>query len=170
MSTISRYNPSITGPDGRTYRGQYAHTLSAKNGESPWIAALARQIGGIAEVVLPAGRADVATDSHVYEVEPVKSWRHGARQAFAYSGMTGLSPALALFGKADYVQIYVTVRDRMPGLDLWVWRFHQWDHVTSRVRAAGRMGLDTRPPWPPRTTPPPEAVELLSRLRSRLAG
>jgi hypothetical protein len=136
-ATLARYNPTITTPDGRTFRGRRPSSLGMY-GEAPYIAALAGTVGGVAEVVLPAGRADVATGTDVYEVEPVRSWRHGAQQAFAYAGMTGLRPALALFGVADYLQIYLRVRDRMPGLSLWVWRGH-WYPVSSRREAARKV-------------------------------
>lgn len=133
-----RYAPTVTGPDSRTYRGRWPQNLGEK-GEAPYIAALARHVQGVAEVILPAGRCDVATGTDVYEVEPVRSWRKGAQQAFAYAGMTGLRPALALFGPADYLPIYLAMRDRMPGLALWVWEgWGAWTRVTSRTVAARR--------------------------------
>lgn len=136
-AVLRRHNPSIQTPDGRRFRGLRACDVADRPGEGPYIAALAEQVGGIAEVILPAGRADVATNTDVYEVEPVGSWRHGAQQAFAYAGMTGLRPALALFGEADYLSIYIKIRDRMPGLTLWRWR-DRWDRVTSRTEATRR--------------------------------
>jgi hypothetical protein len=132
---LRQYNPTIQVPDGRRFRGLRPRDVAGRSGEGPYIAALAEVVGGIAEVVLPAGRADVATNADVWEVEPVASWRHGAQQAFAYAGMTGLKPALALFGLADYLPIFTKVRDRMPGLTLWRWR-GEWVRVTSRTEAA----------------------------------
>jgi hypothetical protein len=133
--TLAQYNPTIRTPDGRIFRGRHPHSLGDQ-GEAPYIAKLAQATGGICEVTLPAGRADVATDTHVYEVEPVKSWRKGAQQAFAYAGMTGLEPVLALFGAADYFPIYQRIRDRMRGLTLWVWRdWGKWEPVTSNHAA-----------------------------------
>lgn len=140
MTALSRYNPTITVPDGRVFRGRRANTLGDQ-GEAPYIAALARQVGGIVEVILPAGRADVATETHVFEVEPVGSWRTGAQQAFAYAGMSGLAPALALFGPADYLPIYLRIRDKMPGLSLWAWEDRGvWTRVTNRQMAQRRRG------------------------------
>lgn len=143
MRTISRL-ASVTSPDGRTFFGRWPQSLGTA-GEAPYIAALARTVRGFAEVTLPAGRADVATDTDVYEVEPVRSWRTGARQAFAYGGMSGLRPALALFGVADYEPIYLRIRDRMPGLALWIWSGGGWERVASRRsarRASGRWPVD----------------------------
>lgn len=62
---------------------------------------LARQLDGCTEPKLPYGRADIATETHAIEVEPLKSWRHGIRQALAYAAQCDLAPGLALFGAAD---------------------------------------------------------------------
>ncbi|MFG3639121.1 hypothetical protein ACGF3C_02455 [Micromonospora sp. NPDC047762] len=123
----------ITVPDGRHFYGRWPQQMPS-TGEGPYIAALARQIGGTCEVCLPVGRADVATNRVVFEVEPAKQWRTAARQALGYAGQTGLTPAIALFGPADYLRIYLFVRDRLPGLQMWVHRF-EWEHTTSRQAA-----------------------------------
>lgn len=128
-------NP-ITTPDGRTFTGRWPQDMPT-TGEGPYIAALARQVDGACEVVLPVGRVDVATSSVVFEVEPAHQWRTAARQALAYAGQTGLTPAIALFGAADIPRIYLFLRDRMPAMQLWVHR-SRWERVTSR-RAAKRL-------------------------------
>lgn len=133
--------PTITAPDGRTYRGIWPQSLGT-TGEAPYIVSLARHVHGVPEVTLPCGRADVATDTDVFEVEPTRSWTAGARQAFSYAGMTGLAPNLALFGPADYLRIYLRIRDRMPGLILWRWGDGIWERVSSR-RIAGRRSTAT---------------------------
>jgi hypothetical protein len=134
---MSRPRPFVIAPDGRRYSGIWPQNLGS-DGEAPFIAALARQVGGVPEVTLPVGRADVATNTHVFEVEPARSWRVGARQAFSYGGMTGLVPVLAVFGRIDYLDLYLRVRDRIPGLLLWRWDCGRWTPVTSR--AAARKG------------------------------
>lgn len=96
-SAADAYRPSITAPDGRIYRGIWPQNVRTPH-EGPYIVDLAKRVGGIPEVTLPCGRADVCTNTDVFEVEPVSSWRSGARQAFSYSGMTGLAANLALFG------------------------------------------------------------------------
>ena len=128
--------PHVTSPDKtRVFYGQWPQSIvTRQDAEAPYIAALAKRVRGIVEVTLPAGRADVANDTHVFEVEPVRSWRKGAQQAFAYGGMAGLRPVLALFGAADYLPIYLRIRDRLPGLELWVWT-GAWSAVTSRTSA-----------------------------------
>lgn len=123
--------PTVTAPDGRTYAGIWPQSVRTPH-EGPYIVALAHQVHGIPEVTLPCGRADVATATDVFEIEPARSWRTGARQAFAYAGMTGLTPNVALFGPADYLPIYLQIRDRMPGLTLWRWQYGRWVRVTSR--------------------------------------
>lgn len=123
--------PTITAPDGRTYRGIWPQSVRTPH-EGPYIVSLARQVAGVPEVTLSCGRADVATSTDVYEVEPVGSWRTGARQAFAYAAMSGLAPNLALFGAADYLPLYLRIRDRMPTLTLWRWNAGRWWRVTNR--------------------------------------
>lgn len=129
-----KYRPALTLPNGGSAIGQWPQDVVG-TGEGPYIANLASAVRGIAEVKLPAGRADVANETHVWEVEPVRSWRHGAQQAYAYSAMSGLLPALALFGAADYLSIYLQIRDGMPPIQLWVWRGAQFERTTSRVSA-----------------------------------
>lgn len=123
----------ITSPDGRSFSGRWAQDMPP-TGEGPYIAALARTVGGACEVVLPVGRADVATNETVFEVEPASQWRIGARQALSYAGQSGLAPALALFGPADYLPIYLFIRNRLPGMTLWIFR-NQWQRTTSRADA-----------------------------------
>lgn len=141
--------PYVTTPHGRRLYGRWIRRMYL-TGEGPWIIALACSVRGVCEVTTPVGRADVATDSLIFEVEPARTWRHGAQQAYAYGGSTGLRPAVAIFGEADYEEIYLRVRDRMPGLSLWVWQTG-WIEITSR-RLAKRKGGTTRPEnllnWP----------------------
>lgn len=131
----SRRYSTITGPDGRTFHGTPPHLLSPKSGPEAWhIARLAEHVNGLTEVTLPAGRADVATRTDVWEVEPIRSWRHGAQQAYAYGAMSGLRPNLGLFGKVDVERIYLKMRHAMPTIRLWVWypdHMH-WRPITSR--------------------------------------
>lgn len=128
--------PHVTSSDkARIFYGQWPQSiLFRRDAEAPYIVALAGHVRGIVEVTLPAGRADVANSTHIFEVEHVRSWRKGAQQAFAYGGMTGLRPVLAVFGEADYLPIYLRIRDRLPGLELLVWN-GAWSAVTSRVSA-----------------------------------
>lgn len=126
----ANFRRPVTTPLG-TFSGRYPQQMRA-TGEGPYIAALARHVNGACEVALPFGFADVACETTVFEVEPVKSWRQGARQALAYAGQTGLDPALALFGDADYLKIYDYVRKRLPSLTLWRWNYGAWEWLSSR--------------------------------------
>lgn len=144
----------IQGPDGHRYPGRWPQQMP-HTGEGPYIAALARRVRGACEVTLPLGRIDVATDDAVFEVEPVASWRKGARQVMAYAQQTGMKAALALFGPADYVPIYLYLRDRVQCIDLWVWR-GRWVHTTSRAKAQGETFGP--PPLPPDVEPPAPVI------------
>lgn len=106
---------------------------------------LARQVGGLTEVGLPLGFADVMNSQAVFEVEPRRSWRHGARQVLAYSAQCGLPPALDLFRAipaAEMLDIFTELRAlELRGLrdrfiDLWWWTGQGWRQITSPALCA----------------------------------
>ena len=80
--------PTITALNGQHYAGRIPQQLGT-TGEAPYIAELARTVNGLCEVVLPVGRADAASATAVFEVEPARSWRFGVRQVLGYAGQTG---------------------------------------------------------------------------------
>jgi hypothetical protein len=89
--------------------------------ESHYRDMLARQVGGRIEVTLPFGRADVMTDTMVWEVEPAARWRDGVAQALQYAVQVPQRGAVALYGNG--VQV-AKVRAELaslpaPGLELW---------------------------------------------------
>lgn len=98
---------------------------------------LARRLSGITEAVLPYGRADVATDRYVIEVEPARAWRHAVRQVLAYAAQAGLEPGVALFGAASrdvVLKRYLSLRDGRPPVALWWW--HEglgWQRISART-------------------------------------
>lgn len=68
--------------------------MSVFDRESYFRDLLAKQVGGRIEVTLPFGRADVMTDTMVWEVEPATRYPAGVRQALHYGAMTGLPAAI----------------------------------------------------------------------------
>lgn len=106
---------------------------------------LARALGGIVEVVLPYGRADVADERYVIEVEPAKQWRHGVMQVLAYSAQCDRLPGLALFGSAtpdEVLRVYLRLRDGTPSIALW------WHTGWDWKRIGGRSACRTMQEWP----------------------
>lgn len=89
--------------------------------ESHYRDLLAKQVGGKTEVRLPFGRADVLTDTHIYEVEPIGNWRHGAAQALQYAAQVTQRGALAVYGDpGNLAQAFAGLAMLPPpGLDLW---------------------------------------------------
>lgn len=142
-ATARRYlRRTISLPDGRTIYGwppgaAHGHLLEHQLRDK-----LAAQLYGVTEAVLPYGRADVLTATAVFEVEPRRSWRHGAQQVLSYSAQTGLPPALALFGAIHHdnlLRLYLKLRgDPYHGnagaLALWWWTGYSWEHISSRTR------------------------------------
>jgi hypothetical protein len=89
--------------------------------ESHYRDLLAKQVGGRIEVTLPFGRADVMTDTMVWEVEPATRYPAGVRQALHYGAQTGLPPAIATYGPAKLVTKVFAHLARLPapGVELW---------------------------------------------------
>jgi hypothetical protein len=148
--TVSGFLP---GQAGRRGKGSMGLFLARQRGCPATEAAeeyqlrdsLARQVGGLTEVRLPLGLADVMTGDAVFEVEPRHSWRDGARQALAYSRQCGLPPALALFRAipAEEMRGILTVLQAMtlPGapdgfITLWWWTGRAWQQVSSLAQCA----------------------------------
>lgn len=88
--------------------------------ESHYRDLLASQTGGTTEARLPFGRADVLTDTTIWEVEPVSTWRAGVKQALQYAAQVPQQGALALYG--DHRKLPLIWRDlqELPEpLELW---------------------------------------------------
>lgn len=120
---------SILTRDGREFKGKDPSDIDElSNNEAPYVIRLARLVGGLAEVRLPVGRADVVSVDTAFEVEPIGRWREGARQAYAYGAMSGLDAALAIYGGGDdaYFDVWRTVKRDMPGLAIWVFVDPDW--------------------------------------------
>lgn len=119
----------LVASNGREFFGKHPTDQLDLNTETPFGRRLAVAVGGLMEVGLPAGRADVMSSTHAFEVEWVSSWRKGAQQAYAYGAMSQLIPALAVMGHtqglAKYLPIIESVVNEMVGLELWV-----YDHST----------------------------------------
>jgi hypothetical protein len=138
-----RLRRTITLPDGRTITGWPPGTAHGRLLEHQLRDKLAAQLGGITEAVLPYGRADVLTNTAVFEVEPAKQWRHGVFQAYAYAAQTGLPPAVALFGAihhTDLLKRYLKLRSdhwsrsNTAPVALWWWDGAAWTPISSRTR------------------------------------
>lgn len=105
---------------------------------------LATRVRGWIEVPVPFGRADVATATDVFEVEPISRWQTGVRQVLAYAAATGLRANVALFGptpRDQQLKIYLRLRDRcgMTPVRLWLHcQVRGWQLITNRQDAQRR--------------------------------
>ena len=114
---------------GREFEGKDPFEIDEdSNDEAPYVRRLALLVGGLAEVRLPVGRADVVSTDTAFEVEPIHRWRQGARQAYAYGAMSGLEAALAVYGGDDeaYLRVFRAVKSTMINLSLWVFVDPDW--------------------------------------------
>lgn len=103
---------------------------------------LARQVGGRTEVTLPFGRADVMTDTMVWEVEPATRYPAGVRQALHYGAQTGLPAAIATYGPSNLVTKVFSHLAKLPapGVELWWLNGQQFVPVRSTEEAAAIVG------------------------------
>ncbi len=133
---------------GQRLTGHYPGNCAQNTSESDVRDSLAKQVHGLIEVSLPIGRADVATETDVFEVEPFRSWGAGIQQVLSYAAQTGMRPNIALFGdssKDDRLRIFKKLRDKLgytaTGFPCRLW-IHQpsgwWEQITS-AKAAGRV-------------------------------
>lgn len=132
-------------PNGEQVRGRYPGAAAVVLTEHHLRDELARQLHGATEATLPYGRADVLTESTVFEVEPAKAWRHAVRQVLAYAAQSGKRPAIALFGAADrsdVTRLYLTLRDGTPPIELWWYAGSRWIHVASRRQCTSMPTVD----------------------------
>jgi hypothetical protein len=123
-------------PNGEQVRGRYPGQSACQLLEHHLRDELARQLRGATEAVLPYGRADVMTADLVFEVEPVKAWRHAVRQVLAYSVQCNKVPAVALFGathRDEVLRIYLRLRDGKPPVQLWWHSGLRWGRIGSRA-------------------------------------
>lgn len=66
--------------------------------ESDWQVAFNNMVmRGKLEVRLPTGRVDIMTDEYAVEVDRVKNYRDGIKQALQYAAATKRKPCLALY-------------------------------------------------------------------------
>lgn len=123
------YSP-VVAPNG-TFYGRYPQD-GPKTTEGALSRKLAAKVGGSVEVVLKfCGRADVANNDRIWEVEPIQSWRKGLRQVLAYSVETGLKPCLAIYvagvNDASVKSIHAKLRDEFNSqVELWVYNGRGW--------------------------------------------
>ena len=105
---------------------------------------LALQVNGAIEVSLDRHRADVLSETRVFEVEPRRTWRSGVGQAVTYSAQCGLPPVLAVFGEIhrdELLRLYLQLRgERFSALipaahvELWWWAGTQFERINARSR------------------------------------
>lgn len=61
---------------------------------------LLEKLGGIREAIVPAGRIDLLTSTHVIEVKEAANWKHAIGQVLVYSSyFPSRKPMIYLFGE-----------------------------------------------------------------------
>ena len=106
--------------------------MSVFDRESYFRDLLAEQVGGRIEVTLPFGRADVMTDTMVWEVEPATRYPAGVRQALHYGAQTGLPAAIATYGPAKLVTKVFSHLAKLPAPGVELWWLHEQEFIPVR--------------------------------------
>lgn len=93
--------------------------------ENDWHVAFNEKVAhGIIAVVVPTGRVDILTDRHAIEVDRVRNYRAGVKQALQYATLTGRKPGLALYidGDEDTLQSLDEARTLCvaSGVEFWL--------------------------------------------------
>ena len=125
--------------------------------ESDWHMAFNSKVTrGEVEAWLPTGRIDIPTDRYAIEVDHVRNYREGIKQALQYAAATKRSPGLALFidGAQDTVQALDAARKLCIASDVRFWLINEYVSVDDLV---SQKGL--------RTTASPQSALLPSTSR-----
>lgn len=133
---------------------------------------LAAQVDGEIEVILPFGRADVLSATHIFEVEPMRTWRHGVTQALQYASQVPQDGALALYGDPQNLPAVFKEVQRLtdPRLELWWFTGEEFEKVETEADLRRVVQLGDRTPLLPEPAPhrlrrsPFEAAAISGRL------
>jgi DNA gyrase/topoisomerase IV subunit B len=69
---------------------------SAQQSEAYYCNLIHQQLGGEREVTVTSGLVDIVTETHAYEVEWAKNWKHSIGQALWYGLQTNKKPGVVL--------------------------------------------------------------------------
>lgn len=80
---------------------------------------LRAELGGLVEVITPAGRIDLLTDTEIIEVKAVKDWKAALGQILVYSGFYPQhQKRLHLFGTARELQALADIEAAVIGFGI----------------------------------------------------
>lgn len=89
--------------------------VKAGSKEAAWCDALAKHLTADREVRVDGGRADLATDTHIYEVDRLAKWHEGVGQVLHYRDESGKQGVLVLIlpdGYSNWVRLDQIERKR----------------------------------------------------------
>ncbi len=94
-------NPVINGTYGNIFVPVITLSVNGSSNEKEWTEALANRINGQSEVRVDQGRVDVMTNFYTIELDFIKKWHEGLRQAIHYGDETKRIGVLALIDETD---------------------------------------------------------------------
>ena len=113
--------------------------------ESDWQTAFNSKVAcGRMEVQYPTGRIDILTDEYAIEVDHVRNYLAGIKQALQYAAAAKRNPGLALFldGSEDTVQALDAARKLCTESDVRFWLINEYVSVNDLV---AQKGITTEP-------------------------
>jgi hypothetical protein len=115
--------------------------------ESDWHMAFNSKVTrGKVEVQHPTGRIDILTDEYAIEVDHVRNYRAGIKQALQYAAATKRKPGLALFmdGAEDTAQALDAARKLCTESDVRFWLINEYVSVNDLVAQKGATAAPSR--------------------------
>lgn len=115
--------------------------------ESDWHMAFNNMVArGKVEVQHPTGRIDILTDEYAIEVDHVRNYRAGIKQALQYAAATNRKPGLALFmdGREDTAQALDAARKLCTDSDVRFWLINEYVSVNDLVAQKGVPAAPSR--------------------------
>lgn len=125
--------------------GLLSHLPAQSYSESDWHMAFNGKVTrGKVEVQYPTGRIDILTAEYAIEVDHVRNYRAGIKQALQYAAAAKRKPGLALFmdGKDDTAQALYAARKLCAESDVRFWLINE--HVSVNDLVAQKSAMATR--------------------------
>lgn len=144
--------------------GLFSRADAQSYSESDWQMAFnAKVTRGKVEVQHHTGRIDILTDEYAIEVDHVRNYLAGIKQALQYAGATKRKPGLALFmdGGEDTAQALDTARKLCAESDVHFWLINEFVSINDLV---AQKGMTTDPAR--QSTPAPSSRSVSEQVQT----
>lgn len=119
--------------------------------ENDWHTAFNEKVThGVIESVTPLGRVDILTNDYAIEVDYVRNYRDGIRQALQYAGETNKKPGIALIidGPGDSFEILVQAKTLSNKEHLKLWLVNEYVSIAD-LMSRKNISINSNSPTQP---------------------